>query len=129
MHFQVGGVEADRILRLENGSVGQFNVIAQAILQLVEQILSREEDFCDSPWTVPTAPCYFIGEINERRFAVPIGKDERFPYILGDNQRAVSLNLPSVLGGRIHLPKNDAIILSLLSNSLAAVNLVLNLTS
>ncbi|NDD57442.1 MAG: hypothetical protein EBZ44_07005, partial [Verrucomicrobia bacterium] len=85
LHLQVGGVEADRILCLENGSVGKFNVIAQAIFQLVEQILSREENFCNSPWTVPTAPCYFIGEINKRRFAVAVWKDERFPYILGDN--------------------------------------------
>jgi hypothetical protein len=60
---------------------------------------------------------------------VAVGKDERLPYILGDNQRTISFDLPSVLGGRIHFPKNDAIILSFLGNSLTAVNLVLNLTS
>ena len=55
-----------------------------------------------------------------------IRQNEGFSYVGRDFKRAVSLDLPAFIRRSVHLPKDDAVVVSLVSNSLAPVDFVLN---
>ena len=86
-----------------------------------------EEDFCNSPWAVPTAPGDLIGEIDKAGFAMLVGQGELGAHVGLDGQGRIGLHQPAVLAGRVHFPQHNAVLLVFLGDALAPENLVLHL--